>query len=88
MAKPEENIHPQIALMRIGEYQTQHGMTAFTLRSTVKQRCHLLGDILVDPINPDVPKLELKNVSCPNFVIDLIQGEITYDVPKYKERLS
>lgn len=86
MASPEVTIHPQIALMKIGEYQTQHGMTAFTVRSTAKQRSCLLGDILVDPINPDVPKLELRNVASPNFVIRLIQDEITYDVPKHTER--
>ena len=87
MASAKVSIHPQIALMRIGEYQTQHGMTAFTVRSTAAQRCNYQGDIIVDPINPDVPKLELRNVCCPNFVVDLIQGEITYDVPLHKERL-
>lgn len=80
-------ISPKDAIMRIAEYQTQHGLTAFTVRSTVKQRVQLLGDVIVHPINPDVPRLELPNTACPNLVVDLILREVSYDVPKYHERV-
>ena len=83
-----EFISPNDALARIAEYQCQHGLTAFTVRSTVKQRIQLLGDVVVHPVNPDVPRLELPNTACPNLVVDLILHEVSYDVPKYRERVS